>query len=149
MTLNRRADRLGVHSIGEFRMTVPSLEDARQFYSTFGLDVQADGSNGLVIRTYGSPHVWGRLRQGLRKKFEWLTLHCFEDELEALKKHVQAQGVSLIAPRLKRMAQAFGSTTRTACPCKSAPASKPRSMKPNTKAPPCRWTGCAVRPIAD
>lgn len=98
MTLNRRDDRLGVHSIGEFRMTVPSLEDARKFYSTFGLDIQADGPNGLVIRAFGSPHVWGRLRQGPRKKFEWLTLHCFEDELDALKKHVQAQGVSLIAP---------------------------------------------------
>ena len=29
MTLNRRRDRLGVHSIGEFRMTVPSLAEAQ------------------------------------------------------------------------------------------------------------------------
>lgn len=97
MSINRRSDRLGIHSIGEFCMTVPSLEDAHRFYTSFGLDVQADGDTGLVVRTFGSPHVWGRLRKGARKKFEHLTLHCFAEDLEALKSHVQAQGVALIS----------------------------------------------------
>lgn len=98
MTTTRRHDRLGVHSIGEFRMTVPCLEEAEKFYSTFGLEVQASSDDELLIRTEGCTHVWGRLKKGSRKKFESLTLHCFEDEVEALKQHVQAQGVELIAP---------------------------------------------------
>src|SRR5687767_1933406 len=97
MTTNRRRDRLGVHSIGEFLMTVPSLEDARRFYSTFGLDVR-DEDGGLALRTHGNPHVWGRLQRGERKKFEALTFHCFADELDAFKRHIEAQGVALLPP---------------------------------------------------
>jgi hypothetical protein len=103
MTQNRRHDRLGIHSIGEFRMTVPSIDEARRFYTTFGLDVQPDGERGLLIRTFGSPHVWGRLREGARKKFEWLTLHCFEDELDALRQR------SCRRRRNDRTAARFGS----------------------------------------
>lgn len=97
MSSHRRTDRLGVHSIGEFLMTVPSLKDAQAFYSAFGLDVREE-SGGLALRTHGNPHVWGRLREGPKKKFERLTLHCFEDDLPALKRHIEAQGVSLLAP---------------------------------------------------
>ena len=39
----RRLDRLGVHSIGEFHMTVPSLDDAQRFYEAFGLRVSREG----------------------------------------------------------------------------------------------------------
>ncbi len=97
MTHQRRRDRLGIHSIGEFRMTVPSLDDAKRFYLSFGLDVQADAQDGLTLRTAGSPHVWGRLREGPHKKFESLTLHCFEDELGALRQRALDAGVPLIA----------------------------------------------------
>lgn len=98
MTQHRRRDRLGIHSIGEFRMTVPSLDEAKLFYTSFGLDVQPDGETGLLIRTFGSPYVWGRLREGARKKFEWLTLHCFEDDLEALRTRALSAGAEMIAP---------------------------------------------------
>ncbi|WP_322045852.1 VOC family protein [Paraburkholderia sp. J67] len=98
MTHARRHDRLGIHSIGEFGMTVPSLDDAHRFYTAFGLDVQPDGAGGLLIRTFGSPHVWGRLREGARKKFDSVTLHCFEDELDALKTRAKEAGVEFIAP---------------------------------------------------
>jgi catechol 2,3-dioxygenase-like lactoylglutathione lyase family enzyme len=98
MTNARRHDRLGIHSIGEFRMTVPSLDEAQRFYGAFGLDVQPDGDAGLLLRTFGSTHVWGRLRAGERKKFDWLTLHCFEDELAALRQRAIEAGAELIAP---------------------------------------------------
>lgn len=107
MTENRRHDRLGVHSIGEFQISVPSLGEAEAFYKAFGLDVRSDGQQGLVLRTFGNPHIWGRLREGPRKKFESLTLHCFEDELEALRKNVQNQGVALIAPPVGADAMGF------------------------------------------
>lgn len=97
MSSNRRTDRLGVHSIGEFSMAVPSLKEARAFYSTFGLDV-IEEPGGLALRTHGDPHIWGRLREGAMKKFERLTLHCFADDLPALKHHIESQGVALLAP---------------------------------------------------
>ena len=97
MSHHRRTDRLGVHSIGEFLMTVPSLQDAKAFYTAFGLHVE-DEPDGLALRTHGDPHVWGRLRQGPRKKLERLTLHCFEDDLPALRRQAGAQGVALLPP---------------------------------------------------
>ena len=97
MTESRRHDRLGIHSIGEFHMTVPSLEDAERFYSTFGLRVAREGA-GLALRTVTSDHVWGRLSLGAKKKFDRLTFHCFADELDKLRAHVVAQGVTLMPP---------------------------------------------------
>lgn len=97
MNQSRRRDRLGVHSIGEFLMTVPSLDEARRFYSAFGLDV-AEEEDGLALRTHGDPHVWGRLRAGPHKKFERLTFHCFDDELDAMKRHIEIQGIALLTP---------------------------------------------------
>ncbi|MGF6634843.1 VOC family protein [Paraburkholderia sp. 35.1] len=98
MTQERRRDRLGIHSIGAFSMSVPSLDDARRFYTAFGLDVQSEGHKGLLIRTFGSSHVWGRIKEGPRKKIDWLTLHCFEDELDALRARAVVVGVEIIAP---------------------------------------------------
>lgn len=94
-TENRRADRLGIHSIGEFHMTVPSLDDARRFYEAFGLRVAREGDT-LLLRAHGSDHVWGQLDQGPKKRFDRLTFHCFAQDLEPLKKHALAQGVELI-----------------------------------------------------
>lgn len=97
MATNRRADRLGIHSIGEFHMSVPSLEDAERFYGVFGLRVSREGT-GLALRAAGSDHVWGRLDLGSRKKFDRLSFNCFDEDLGRLKAHVQAQGVALIDP---------------------------------------------------
>lgn len=95
MTISRRYDRLGVHSIGEFFMTVPSLPEARRFYESFGLDVRHEQGE-LDLLVHGSTHVWGRLREGAHKKFETLTLHCFDDDLPAFRRHFEAQGVRVI-----------------------------------------------------
>ncbi len=87
MTSSGRADRLGVHSIGEFQLSVPSLADAQRFYEAFGLDVQAH-AGGLSLRTHGSPHVWGQVRPGRVKRLEGITFHCFESDWAALQEHV-------------------------------------------------------------
>lgn len=97
MNSSRRHDRLGVHSIGEFHMTVPSLADAERFYGAFGLRVAREG-DGLTLRAAGSDHIWGRLSEGPRKKFDRITFHCFEDDLDKFRAHVQAQGVELVDP---------------------------------------------------
>ena len=97
MDLNRRHDRLGVHSIGEFHMTVPSLADAERFYGAFGLRVMREGS-GLVLRAGGNDHIWGRLSEGSRKKFDRLTFHCFAEDADRLYAHILASGVERIDP---------------------------------------------------
>lgn len=97
MAASRRHDRLGVHSIGEFHMTVPSLADAERFYTAFGLHVSREGRS-LTLRAAGSGHVWGRLSEGPKKRFDRLSFHCFEDEAERLYAHVLAQGAERIAP---------------------------------------------------
>lgn len=76
-------------------MTVPSLEEARHFYSSFGLDVK-DEQGELTLQVHGSSHIWGRLRGGRHKKFESLTLHCFDDDLRSFRDHFAAQGVRVI-----------------------------------------------------
>ncbi|QNN55690.1 VOC family protein [Diaphorobacter ruginosibacter] len=96
MSTSRRYDRLGVHSIGEFHMTVPSLADAEQFYSAFGLRVSREGA-GLVLRAANDAHVWGRLSQGAKKRFDRLSFNCFADEAERLYVHIEAQGFLPIA----------------------------------------------------
>ena len=95
MAVSRRHDRLGVHSIGEFHMTVPSLADAERFYGAFGLRVSREGA-GLALRVTGSDHVWGRLSEGAKKKFVRLTFHCFEDEFETSIPDEQAEKIKTV-----------------------------------------------------
>lgn len=96
MGMSKSAERLGIHSIGEFHMTVPSLQAASDFYTAFGLRVQPE-RGGLTLRTEGDEHVWGRLSEGPRKKFDRITFHCFESDAERLYAHILTQGVKLIA----------------------------------------------------
>ena len=59
----RRPGVLGVHSLDHFSMTVPSLEQARHFYESFGLDVREEG-RGLALYAPGLGHRWGILNEG-------------------------------------------------------------------------------------
>ena len=92
MTTLRRPDRLGIHSIGEFHMTVPSLDTAARFYDAFGLRCALEDGQ-LALRAAGSDHVWGRLVEGPRKRFDSLRFLCFDEDFERLKSHIAAQGV--------------------------------------------------------
>jgi catechol 2,3-dioxygenase-like lactoylglutathione lyase family enzyme len=96
MTGGRRHDRLGVHSIGEFLLTVPALDEAQRFYAAFGLDARMEDGQ-LALRCQGDAHVWGRLRAGAAKKLERLIFHCFADELQAIERRWAEQGVQRIA----------------------------------------------------
>ena len=97
MTASRRHDRLGVHSIGEFGLVVPSLAEAEKFYSAFGLCTERDRS-GLTLRAQGSDHIWGRLCEGPNKKLARLSFHCFEDEADKLYTHILSHGVERLPP---------------------------------------------------
>src|SRR4029079_6067219 len=78
--LSRRPGELGVHSLDHFNFSVPNAEDARRFYSTFGLDLREE-SGRLNLYTHGHPHRWGSIVEGPRKKLQFISFGAFEDDL--------------------------------------------------------------------
>ena len=62
-----------VHSVDEFVFAVPDLEEARRFYTHFGLDVR-DEAGALALYTHGHPHRWARVVAGPAKRLLWLSL---------------------------------------------------------------------------
>ena len=57
MQSNAQTAPLAVHSVDEFVFSVPDLEEARRFYSSFGLDVRVKAAawrcTPMAIRTAG------------------------------------------------------------------------------------------------
>ena len=84
--------RFGIHSIDHFALEVPSLSQAKDFFGCFGLEVSDTGANRLDLRTFGNPHVWGRIHEGARKRLAYLGLHCYANEYEALVAQIRAHG---------------------------------------------------------
>ncbi|MFA5487597.1 MAG: VOC family protein [Candidimonas sp.] len=89
--------RHGIHSINCFALEVPSHDEARRFFETFGLRVEREPESGaLTLRAAASGHVWGRLYEGERKRTAYLSLYCFEDDYAGLVEQVRAQGCELV-----------------------------------------------------
>lgn len=88
--------RLGVHSIGEFVLTVPAPEKAADFYGAFGLEVTASADQLLLATADG--YCWGRVVGGRRKELHHITFHCFEEDLPRFRAHFEAADVRLLAP---------------------------------------------------
>ncbi len=101
----RRPGVLAVHSVDEFVYSVPQLEEAKRFYTAFGLDVK-DENGWLGLYTDNNPHRWARIYQsGQNKRLQWLTWGIYHDDWTAFEAHLKAKGVRLIeAPA---MAQAI------------------------------------------
>jgi catechol 2,3-dioxygenase-like lactoylglutathione lyase family enzyme len=94
---NRRDRGLGIHSIGEFVLAVPRLAEAERFYRSFGLDVgSADGL--LELRTEGDGYRWGRVMEGPRKAIHHIAFHCFAEDLDGFKRHIESEGVQVLSP---------------------------------------------------
>ncbi|CAM5202645.1 hypothetical protein CDEF62S_00321 [Castellaniella defragrans] len=94
---SRQPGVLAAHSVHEFVFSVPDLEVARQFYSSFGLDVRDEGGS-VALYTYGHPHRWGRVLQGPAKRILWVTWGIFEDDLDAFRARIRDLRVPLIEP---------------------------------------------------
>lgn len=92
------ADAPAVHSVDEFVFSVPSLEDARHFYTHFGLDVR-DEHGALALYTHGHPHRWARIVPGNRKKLLWLSLGIHaQDEARFAQRLAERQVTRIQAP---------------------------------------------------
>ena len=93
----RRRDAFGIHSIGEFVLEVPALQDAERFYGAFGLEVVPEG-NDLALRTRGHAHRWGRIVEGPRKHLRHVSFHCFGEDRERFGAHLRRQGIATVTP---------------------------------------------------
>ncbi len=94
---SRKPGVLGVHSVGEFVLGVPSLERAEAFYGAFGLEVREEGER-LNLHTAGDGYRWGRVVPAARKAMHHIAFHCFEEDLPRFKSHIEAGGLRLLEP---------------------------------------------------
>lgn len=97
--VTKRPGELGIHSMDTFNMVVPNLNVAEDFYRAFGLDVREEGQ-GIGLFTFGSDHRWGSLREGPRKKLNHLSFGVFEEDFDAMRRRIEANGIKIMdAPR--------------------------------------------------
>jgi catechol 2,3-dioxygenase-like lactoylglutathione lyase family enzyme len=94
---NRRPGELGVHSLDRFHFVVPDLKPAQDFYGEFGLTVTENG-NRLQLTATASPHVWGTVGEGVRKKHQYVSFGVFEEDFEPFARRLQAMGVPRLDP---------------------------------------------------
>jgi catechol 2,3-dioxygenase-like lactoylglutathione lyase family enzyme len=86
--------RAAVHSIDHFALNVPSIDDARHFYSAFGLDVRDIGEGPdtqLELRALDG-HRWARILPAASKSLAYLSFNCFEGDLGTLERQVREAG---------------------------------------------------------
>ena len=93
----RKPGALGAHSMDYFNMAVPDLEEARVFYTKFGLDVREEG-NGLGLYTFNHPHRWGLLTEGGRKKLGHISFGIFAEDVEGFRDRLQQRGIERLDP---------------------------------------------------
>lgn len=80
----------GVHSIDHYALNVPSLDEAWQFFDSFGLDVQRDPHQLLLRAADG--HVWAKVLPATSKSLAYLSLNCYEQDYAALRQQIKAAG---------------------------------------------------------
>ncbi|WP_158936228.1 VOC family protein [Burkholderia sp. S171] len=95
MQSSNSTSRLGIHSIGAFSLTVPSLDEAHAFYDAFGLHVHAT-PDGLSLHT-DNGWRWGDVVQGPRKQMRHIRFHCYAEDYDALRTRIAANGVETFA----------------------------------------------------
>jgi len=98
-TSKKQAHFLAVHSVDEFVFSVPDLEIARHFYTSFGLDVRDEGE-ALALYTYGHSHRWARVLPAQEKRLLWLSLGVDAIDLPRFERHLAVQGIARVAAPL-------------------------------------------------
>ncbi len=89
----RRSNATGVHSVNRFVFSVPDLDEAEKFYSTFGLEVRRSG-NRLDLYAYGHPHCWASIHaNGQPKKMQYISFGIFADDLETFRERIAKLGI--------------------------------------------------------
>ena len=90
-------DFLAVHSVHEFVFSVPDLEQARHFYTSFGLEVHDEGE-GLALYAKDHPHRWARVLSGTAKRLLWVTFGVYAADMARFEQHLAAMDIPHIVP---------------------------------------------------
>lgn len=89
----RRSGVIGVHSLNRFVFSVPSLEPAEQFFTTFGLDVHRSVDR-VDLYSQGSSHCWASIHaNGAPKKLQYLSFGIFPEDLETFSSRIERLGI--------------------------------------------------------
>ncbi len=80
----------GVHSIDHYALNVPSLDEACQFFESFGLDVLRE-QNQLLLRA-ADGHVWAKIFPAASKSLAYLSFNCYEQDYAALRQQIETAG---------------------------------------------------------
>ena len=92
---SKHGSAMGVHSVDHFVFSVPDLDEAQRFYTTFGLDVRRSGSR-LDLYTFGHPHCWASVHAGgACKKLEYVSFGIFEADLPAMQARIAHHGIAI------------------------------------------------------
>lgn len=90
----RRAGATGVHSVNRFVYSVPDLDEAQRFYTTFGLDVRRFGER-LDLYSYGQSYLWASvIESGKPKRLEYVSFGIYEEDIGAMRERIARYGVA-------------------------------------------------------
>ncbi|MGH8819743.1 MAG: VOC family protein [Rhodoferax sp.] len=133
---------LAVHSVDEFAFSVPELEPARHFYSSFGLDVRNE-DGALALYTFGHLHRWARVLPGASKRLLWLSLGIHAEDAPRFERHLSDRGITRIAAPAGTDASGIWiqGPDGLALQLRVAAKSSPSQPAPREFPPPCRSTG--------
>ena len=80
----------GVHSIDHYALNVPSLDEACQFFESFGLDVLRE-QNQLLLRA-ADGHIWAKIFPAASKSLAYLSFNCYQQDYSALRQQIETAG---------------------------------------------------------
>ena len=80
----------GVHSIDHYALNVPSLDEACQFFESFGLDVLRE-QNQLLLRA-ADGHIWAKIFPAASKALAYLSFNCYQQDYSALRQQIETAG---------------------------------------------------------
>ena len=88
----RRAAVTAIHSINRFALSVPDLEDARRFFTAFGLQVR-EIAGGLALHAHGDAHCWATVHASARpKRLEYISFGVYPEDLAPLLERARRLG---------------------------------------------------------
>jgi catechol 2,3-dioxygenase-like lactoylglutathione lyase family enzyme len=140
----RRTDLLAVHSVDEFVFEVPDLDEARHFYTSFGLDVR-DENGALALYTHGHPHRWARVLRGAAKRLRWVSFGIHAGDVARFTRHLGEREVVRIEAPAGADADGLWLEGPDGVPLqlRVADKSSPSQPAPRELAPECRNRGRA------
>jgi catechol 2,3-dioxygenase-like lactoylglutathione lyase family enzyme len=125
-----------VHSVDEFVISVPDLQEARHFYRSFGLDVQEE-EGGLGLYTVGHPHR--RVLPGPVKRLLWVSFGIHATDQAYFAEHLPAKAAR-VGPPPGAPAKGIWIQGPDGLPIQLTVADK---CSPSHPAPRQPWRGCA------